>query len=630
MAREQHLFLVLLIASSLFIIPVNAWEIDQTGKIEYIIDGDTFYLTDGDRVRLADINTPELGEEGYDEAITALDNLIDDKKVFLDTDQLSGRDDFGRLIAVVYVKHNSTHYKNVNYMLWKIRNVAVIEDYTNNEFDPYTWTKFIQYAGFPEPPPPEPPLIRHQLTIIVEGQGTIDHPIGPKMYEENTEVIITATPKEYWRINSWILNSEPYDSSKTIKFTMNQDIELKIEFSLFLPNCTVLFNITDDQGIPLNNASIKSFEQPEYQHSISLTSGVNGKAESELVYNGYYLFLVEKEGYVTKNHEIWLEKDETRYEQIRLEMRKINLKITLKDSMDNHVEGVKVSSKNQPENQGQVSGVTNSVGLVIFNNVFPGSYIFDVQGDFVNSTISVDSDRIESSFIKSLRLYSELMGFIVDDDGNTLEGVEVYSVITPVDQEPLSIVCDGQFLFSQILSGNYTLTLRKDGYKSVNRSMFLVEGTTEIIDNVILYPISLNYTPIIITSLIFGAIVIAAFLWSQKSIPFYQKITQKLPRVEVSEEPLEVETIEPSYLGDYKEIIIKVIYDDGVHNFYDIRKNSGLEDDVFWDAFYELLSQGILVSNDKGEFYLSKEGAQLVKESNSKKENNSNQQAREQ
>lgn len=61
--------------------------------------------------------------------------------MYLDTDQLSGRDRYDRLIAVVYGGYNETHRINVNYLMWGLGH-AELTDYTNNEFNPYTWTMF--------------------------------------------------------------------------------------------------------------------------------------------------------------------------------------------------------------------------------------------------------------------------------------------------------------------------------------------------------------------------------------------------------------------------------------------------------------------------------------------------------
>jgi hypothetical protein len=134
--------LVLIVLHVTQITSVHGWEIDQTTSVTNVEDGDTFYIPN-DRVRLADIDAPERGDEpGYTRAKTALTNLIGGRTVYLDTDQKSGRDSYDRLVAVVYVKADSMHYLNVNKALLE-QGVVVLNDFTNNEFDPTTWTQIV-------------------------------------------------------------------------------------------------------------------------------------------------------------------------------------------------------------------------------------------------------------------------------------------------------------------------------------------------------------------------------------------------------------------------------------------------------------------------------------------------------
>jgi PKD repeat protein len=120
-----------------------------------VVDGDSFKIT-GDEVRLADVSAPEWDEPGGTEASNALKALINEKTVYLDTDQKSGRDPHDRLVAVVYIRKNSTHYMNVNKALL-IQGVVGKTDYSNNEFNPSTWTLYVQYS-FPPPPPNNSPI----------------------------------------------------------------------------------------------------------------------------------------------------------------------------------------------------------------------------------------------------------------------------------------------------------------------------------------------------------------------------------------------------------------------------------------------------------------------------------------
>lgn len=127
----------------------SSWEIDQTSVVNWVIDGDTFNVTSGDRIRLADIDAPESGENGYFDAKNFLIGLIYNETVYLDVDDVTGADPYGRLVCVAFVDYNSTYVMNVNKALL-VENLAVVSNYTNNEFNPDTWTLYVPIPAIPE------------------------------------------------------------------------------------------------------------------------------------------------------------------------------------------------------------------------------------------------------------------------------------------------------------------------------------------------------------------------------------------------------------------------------------------------------------------------------------------------
>ena len=142
-------------------------EIDVEASVYRVVDGDTFDAFPVGRVRLADINAPELDEPGGVEAKNALISLILNMRVYLDVDDVYVMDKYNRLVCVAYVRYNSTHILNVNKWLLE-NNYAVVSDYVN-EFDPASWSLFMYYPELkeiigpitlPEPPPlPEPKYV---------------------------------------------------------------------------------------------------------------------------------------------------------------------------------------------------------------------------------------------------------------------------------------------------------------------------------------------------------------------------------------------------------------------------------------------------------------------------------------
>jgi len=143
---------LVLLDISISVIPMGSdsisFEVDVKASVYRVVDGDTFDAFPIGRVRLADINAPELGTPEGEVAKQALYNLIYGKTVHLDVDDIYVIDKYNRVIAVTYVRFNETHLLNVN--KWLIDDgYAVISDYPN-EFDPYTWQLYIYYPTWIE------------------------------------------------------------------------------------------------------------------------------------------------------------------------------------------------------------------------------------------------------------------------------------------------------------------------------------------------------------------------------------------------------------------------------------------------------------------------------------------------
>ena len=159
--KNRNLQIAFLLACIVFLtfnsllIKSFAFEVDRTGNVYNIVDGDTIDVSSVGRIRLADIDTPEQGEPGYDEATNFISSLIYQETVYIDVDDVYGTDVYGRIVAVVYVYHDADHLKNVNKALLDSGH-AVIWNF-DNEFDPSTWTLLVEYSSPSDPPPSDPP-----------------------------------------------------------------------------------------------------------------------------------------------------------------------------------------------------------------------------------------------------------------------------------------------------------------------------------------------------------------------------------------------------------------------------------------------------------------------------------------
>jgi hypothetical protein len=137
---------------------VNGAIDEKTGIVTNVIDGDTFDLSNGDRIRPADINASEIYQEGGPEARDYLSSWIYGKTVYLDVDDKYIYDDYGngdRFVCVVYVSYNSTHYLNINRLMVNAGH-AEIKDY-DNEFNPYSWSLFVLKPIIPTSTPTPTP-----------------------------------------------------------------------------------------------------------------------------------------------------------------------------------------------------------------------------------------------------------------------------------------------------------------------------------------------------------------------------------------------------------------------------------------------------------------------------------------
>ena len=87
---------------------------DYNMTVTEVIDGDTFYLGNGDKVRMLGINTPESGRPYAQEATDFLTNMILGKEVTLVNDSKNPDiDSYGRLLSHVYVNDSLINFEMI-------------------------------------------------------------------------------------------------------------------------------------------------------------------------------------------------------------------------------------------------------------------------------------------------------------------------------------------------------------------------------------------------------------------------------------------------------------------------------------------------------------------------------------
>jgi len=133
---------IIVLAVLVSLVAAESISTDSTGVVAAVIDGSSFQLSSGGTIKLAAVDTPSSGQAGYSESKNYLTTLIQGKTVYLDTGAAALTDQQGRLLCVVYLDYNSTHYENINMAM--IQNGYAAPNSTgSNGFDPGTWTWFV-------------------------------------------------------------------------------------------------------------------------------------------------------------------------------------------------------------------------------------------------------------------------------------------------------------------------------------------------------------------------------------------------------------------------------------------------------------------------------------------------------
>jgi micrococcal nuclease len=124
---------------------VFAFEVDASGIVSEMKDGDSFVVAGVGEIRLADIDAPEYYEPGGAASKTYLTSLIFGERVYLDISSMKEKDQYGRYVCVAYLRVESNKYLNINEKLVQ-EGYAEYDNYLNNEFDPDKWSLYIYEA----------------------------------------------------------------------------------------------------------------------------------------------------------------------------------------------------------------------------------------------------------------------------------------------------------------------------------------------------------------------------------------------------------------------------------------------------------------------------------------------------
>jgi len=192
------LFAAVVALALLFAVPTFGAVEEHCGVVTRVVDGDTFYVSGlPERVRLADVDAPELSTAEGQRAKAALEALLLGRRVCLDIDDLYKTDRYGRFVAVAYLDYNETHWLNVNQWLVE-RGYAAYVDYPN-EFHP-PWPLYLPKAAAPKATTSVTPVtvtVTQTSTTTVATTNTVTATVTVTKTVTDTVVVThTVTQKE--------------------------------------------------------------------------------------------------------------------------------------------------------------------------------------------------------------------------------------------------------------------------------------------------------------------------------------------------------------------------------------------------------------------------------------------------
>jgi len=133
----------LVLAALLLLLPcIASAAVDEAvGTVSNVVDGDTIDVqmqSQEIRVRLADVDAPEMSTDNGPAAQQFATQWLYGKLVYLDLDNKTGKDPYDRWVAVVYFRSPSGNLENFNKKLVDAGQ-ACIWDFDDNEFNPADW-----------------------------------------------------------------------------------------------------------------------------------------------------------------------------------------------------------------------------------------------------------------------------------------------------------------------------------------------------------------------------------------------------------------------------------------------------------------------------------------------------------
>lgn len=314
--------------------------------------------------------------------------------------------------------------------------------------------------------------------MVFEGKGTIyDVPAGTHGYTIN----------DYYNGNY-----ATYEGSISVEAGKNLIENVVITL---LPKHIVTFIVTDESSNPIVGADVnlnKQYEQP--WKGATKEQNFNGQTNS----SGYIIFDNVTEGdysYSVSSGEMlkggYVTVDQNKDISVTLAPPKYFSVTFVVDTLGIPVEGANVSIQSmfKGNTKGYYSGMTDSTGTIIFNEVQDGDYLYTsfFNGLEAQGTITVDAD-IQIPITLTPPPSFTVSFLIIDKSSNPVEGanVSLYLAVKNSDgtksnyNQSLATGADGKAVFEDVpMSYQYEYYVYHDSYLSEGKQLD-VDGNKEI------------------------------------------------------------------------------------------------------------------------------------------------------
>jgi len=231
LAGEDLLFLIEMVETIHTVViqePEENVTQDYNMTVTEVVDGDTFYLGNGDKVRMLGINTPESGRPYAQEATDFLTNMILGKEVTLVNDSKNpDSDSYGRLLAHVYVNDTLVNYEIIK------AGLAFSYPYTSGTDFHTEYEKAQAFAS------------SNTVGLWTESSYnfTIDHiEFNPEGSEADGEYLVLTNGENYnVSMVGWLLQDEAAQTAYEFNFTITNNTSIRIYTGEGVDNSTTLY-----------------------------------------------------------------------------------------------------------------------------------------------------------------------------------------------------------------------------------------------------------------------------------------------------------------------------------------------------------------------------------------------------